>query len=57
MQSCHLISAYCHYLFKAPSDTLAGARFLREEGKQGDRKSGKVPGGLWEIRCTSPRSC
>lgn len=57
MQSCHLISAYRHYLFKAPSDTLAGARILREEGKQGERKCGKVPGGLWEIQCASARSC
>lgn len=40
MPSCHLISAHRHYLFKAPppGDTLAGAGFLREEGKQGEKK-------------------
>lgn len=38
MQSCHLISAYCHYLFKTPSDTLAGAAFLGGKGKQRKKK-------------------
>lgn len=38
MQSCHLISAYCHYLFKTSSDTLAGAVFLRWKGKQRKKK-------------------
>lgn len=34
MQSCHLISAYCDYLFKTPSDTLAALFFfLKGEGQ------------------------
>lgn len=35
VQSCQRISAYCHYLFKSSSDTLAAPAFMREEGGKG----------------------
>lgn len=44
MQGCHLISAYCDYLFKTPSDTLAvqqskGGRANKEKGRRNTRET------------------
>lgn len=57
MQSCHLISAYCHYLFKTPSDTLAGAAFLGGKGKQRKKKKvEKYPRDCWRYCSDIPKA-
>lgn len=51
MSSCHLISAYCDYLFRSPGDTLAGQQ---SEGGRA-HKEGRIPESVLEGLSGCPR--
>lgn len=42
-QSCHRINAFCDYLFKTPSDTLAVCISYEGRANKGGKKSARIP--------------